>query len=45
MRLYPRAYFSLPWMLEWYEANRQYKQALQLFRSFPDNPEIKRLGE
>ena len=39
------ATFHLPWMLEWYEANRQYKQALQLFRSFPDIPQIKRVDE
>ena len=28
------ALFHLPWVLEWYEANRQYKQALLLMREF-----------
>ncbi len=37
------ATFHLPWVLEWYEAHRQYKQALQLFKNFPDNIEIKSL--
>lgn len=37
------ATFHLPWVLEWYEANRQYKQALQIFRSFPDHFQIKSL--
>lgn len=31
------AVFHLPWVLEWYEANRQYKQALQLMKHFPDS--------
>lgn len=30
------AIFHLPWVLEWYESNRQYKQALQLLKDFPD---------
>lgn len=30
------ALFHLPWVLQWYEANRQYKQALMLLRDFPD---------
>lgn len=30
------AMFHLPWVLEWYEANRQYKQALQLMKCFPE---------
>lgn len=30
------ALFHLPWVLQWYEANRQYKQALLLLRDFPD---------
>jgi len=30
------AQFHLPWVLEWYESNRQYKQALEVLRSFPD---------
>lgn len=30
------ALFHLPWVLEWYEANRQYKQALALLKHFPD---------
>lgn len=29
------AAFHLPWVLEWYTAARQYKQAYQLMRSFP----------
>lgn len=28
------ALFHLDWVLEWYEANRQYKQAVQLMREF-----------
>ncbi len=27
--------FHLPWMLEWYEHHRQYKQSYQLLREFP----------
>lgn len=30
------AIFHLDWVLEWYESNRQYKQALALLRSFPE---------
>lgn len=30
------AIFHLNWVIEWYESNRQYKQALDLLRSFPD---------
>ena len=32
----PRGYagFHLPWMEEWYTANRQYKQAYELYRDF-----------
>lgn len=30
------AIFHLPWVLDWYESNRQYKQALQLLKDFPD---------
>lgn len=29
------AAFHLPWLEEWYTANRQYKQALELFKKFP----------
>lgn len=29
------AAFHLPWVLEWYESNRQYRQAYQLTRDFP----------
>lgn len=29
------ALFHLPWVLEWYEAHRQYKQAYALLRDFP----------
>ena len=29
------AAFHLPWMEEWYTANRQYKQALELLKEFP----------
>ena len=38
------AAFHLGWMLEWYESNRQYRQAYQLMRDFPDigqNPALK----
>lgn len=31
------AKFHLPWVLEWYTANRQYKQAFELLRDFPEN--------
>ena len=33
----PRGYalFHLPWLEEWYAANRQYKQAWELMREFP----------
>lgn len=30
------AAFHLPWMEEWYTANRQYKQALELLKEFPE---------
>lgn len=30
------AVFHLPWVLEWYESNRQYKQALALMKCFPE---------
>ena len=29
--------FHLPWVLEWYESNRLYKQALSLMKNFPEN--------
>ena len=29
------ASFHLPWLMEWYTAARQYKQAYELLRSFP----------
>ena len=32
------AIFHLPWVLEWYEARRQYKQAYALLRDFPEAP-------
>ena len=28
--------FHLPWVEEWYVANRQYRQAWQLMRDFPE---------
>ena len=28
------AAFHLPWVLEWYEGNRQYKQAFELMKRF-----------
>ena len=31
------AVFHLPWVIEWLEANRQYKQALALLKDFPDS--------
>ena len=31
------AKFHLPWVLEWYKANRQYKQAFDLLNDFPEN--------
>lgn len=31
------AKFHLPWVLEWYTANRQYKQAFELLNNFPEN--------
>ena len=31
------AIFHLPWVLEWYKANRQYKKALELMEEFPRN--------
>ena len=31
------AKFHLPWVLEWYKANRQYKQAFELLNDFPEN--------
>jgi len=31
------AIFHLPWVLEWYKANRQYKKALELMEEFPQN--------
>lgn len=30
------AYFHLPWVLEWYKANRQYKKAMELLEDFPE---------
>lgn len=30
------ALFHLPWVIEWFGANRQYKQALELLQEFPD---------
>lgn len=32
------AVFHLPWVLEWYKANRQYKQACALLEDFPGFP-------
>lgn len=29
------AAFHLPWVLEWYTANRQYRNAYELLRDFP----------
>ena len=29
------AAFHLPWVLEWYTANRQYRKAYELLRDFP----------
>ena len=31
------ARFHRPWVLEWYKANRQYREAVRLFEDFPDN--------
>ena len=31
------ANFHLPWVLEWFTANRQYKQAYELLNNFPKN--------
>ena len=31
------ALFHLPWVLEWYEQHRQYKQAYTLLRDFPEH--------
>lgn len=31
------ANFHLPWVLEWFTANRQYKQAYELLENFPKN--------
>ena len=31
------AKFHLPWVLEWYKANRQYKQAFEILNDFPEN--------
>lgn len=30
------ALFHLPWVLEWYESSRQYKQAMEVLKDFPD---------
>lgn len=35
--------FHLPWVVEWYEANRQYKQALAILRDFPEKGRINSL--
>lgn len=32
------AVFHLPWVLEWYEHNRLYKQAFALMKDFPETP-------
>ena len=34
---YPMGFtrFHLPWMLAWYKANRQYRQACRLLEEFP----------
>ena len=32
--------FHLPWLLEWYTANRQYKLAYELMNEFPIKPKI-----
>lgn len=39
-RLLPVGYaaFHLPWVLEWYTANRQYRLAFELTRDFPIHP-------
>ena len=31
------ARFHRPWVLEWYKANRQYREAVRLFEDFPEN--------
>ena len=31
------ARFHRPWVLEWYKANRQYREAVRLLEDFPDN--------
>ena len=31
------AKFHLPWVLEWFTTNRQYKQAFELLKDFPEN--------
>ena len=33
------ASFHLPWVLEWYQATRQYKKAYQLLSGFPEHAE------
>lgn len=37
--------FQLPWMLEWYEHNRQYKQACRLLQEFPEYHKFSMLNE
>mgnify|MGYP002732226773 CR=1 FL=1 len=36
---YGYASFHLPWVLEWYRANRQYKEAFSLLQDFPQQTE------
>ena len=31
------ARFHRPWVLQWYKANRQYREAVRLLEDFPDN--------
>ena len=31
------ARFHRPWVLQWYKANRQYREAVRLFEDFPEN--------
>ncbi len=38
LKLLPSGYaqFHLPWLMEWYEHNRQYKKAMEVLRFFPE---------
>ena len=33
------AVFHMPWVMEWYKANRQYRQACALLENFPEKIE------